>query len=328
MNILKEREVDKLKKIENKYENLDSIIGERVSYKRLCDVLEIKPKGGNSKIAHLEDIKRFYEIDDTNKIIVVRKLTDEEIKTIECRGKFAKHIERLLMALLVNENKKVFSYNELYEKLGMVNKEYVKQFYSRDIVFKEYDLSCSNMVCSDDEKIGLISLNLNVFYTVTKKQLKEILISSLNSMQNRSLLLYNKTFKLGKKVYVEKYNSFKVESRECTKDECETILACRRNAMVECNMDKLNDLYYKQKEERDDFYNKFSENIKELFPDWEFAFECIEILDYKKGIKDALKKDIMLELNSKIIDKFMDTKELDIMTKVLKEAFIMDLIEI
>lgn len=292
----------------------------------MCELLGTKTKTGKSKQLHLEDIEREFELSKTPKgIIVVRELDEIEKKVKKAKGKFVGNIEILLLTVLAKTDDRVFTYNELYRELGMVNEDYVKGLYNKKVVYNKISLTKDNTILEDE--IGLVSHSLNVFYTISKRQLKEVLKSSLNSMKNRGLLIYQETFKLGKTVYTQ--NGRFTNSRECNDNECKKILELRKEAMLTNNIQELSNLYFMSKEDKNKFYNDFSILVSKEFEGWEFAFEAIKILDARKFIVNELKEVTnKKELNMKIVTKLTETNQLDMLQKTLRELFIIELVAI
>lgn len=44
------------------YQELESYIGQQLTYKKMCEILHIEPKTGNTKISQIKDISRYYKI--------------------------------------------------------------------------------------------------------------------------------------------------------------------------------------------------------------------------------------------------------------------------
>ena len=78
------------------------------NYKVFCEMLEIEPKKGNSKKAHLKEFDRHFRYEKQGNKMIVREVYEMALNKIENRGangKYTDDLQEILLRLLSQSTK-------------------------------------------------------------------------------------------------------------------------------------------------------------------------------------------------------------------------------
>ena len=150
------------------------------TYKRLCEILEEKTKGGDSKKKQLEDWFRYFVYEKDGTKIKVLSIRDKELPDIDKtlgRSKYYDDLETIILYALKEEGGSLkVSISKALSFTNLVNQNYfalngneraVSKFYNVDLDF------------------------LYAFKNLSSTKLRGIFKRTLNTMKNKALILYN-----------------------------------------------------------------------------------------------------------------------------------------
>ena len=167
--------------IENLRKELEQ--GDTFTYKKLCEVLEEKTKGGNSKPKQLEDWNRYFEFEKVGTKIKILNIRDKELPDVNKmlgRSKYYSDLETLILyALNETKNKNGFtlSVSQTLKFTNMVNQNYFTTIGNEYAFCEAYNVDIDF---------------LYAFRNLSRRKIKDIFERTLNTMKNKALINYNK----------------------------------------------------------------------------------------------------------------------------------------
>ncbi len=292
--------------------------------KELCEQCNI-PYNKEHPKRSLQKLEQVYIINKQGRdYTIVRELTD--IEKLAFNSKFSDYITDLLIKQLSLSETTVFTYTELFEKLGLVN-EFYKQarsnLYSHKPYYETpkftYDITDYELNNGDTE-YHIIENNLYKFFISSSKILKEIIRNSLNSMQKRRLLFWKPTYRVYKKL-----DNGLVLSYNCDKELAGKILDWENEA--------LEYLGYKTKwfgkdTKAKNYLNQYvNQHLNQL--GYDYYTDAIDLTLATESIKrEAYKVDCRYILNNNIQTKLLESKEMENIITSLNKQFIKEYIDI
>ena len=208
------------------------------NYKEMCQLLNEKITGGDSKKAQVNNWKRYFDFQKDGQKFVILKVYDEPFPTDEARqrreGIYIRYIECLLMKAIAKSSTRgrlMVTQSNLYKDLGMVGEKYSEYYKTKlqrkddeddsdnnseddNVEFKHfisqvlervnskgkpYEFDNNKMIVDGNVITKVNEWNVYTFYQATNKKLKTILDRALTSMQNRKLINYSNYFQIVKK---------------------------------------------------------------------------------------------------------------------------------
>lgn len=310
--------------------SVDFIIGQEIkNYKEMCKLLGEEEKGGKGKKYQMANWKRFFNYEKKGQKFIITEIYDQPFPTIEAQrkreGLYIQYIECLLMEMIVTSTSNsvngkkqiIIPKNKLYVMLGMANERY-SRFYGKERVLISLIEEIENVgVEGKEDKFTLSYYDVEQFYKTSGSRLNNILKTALNSMRNRKLIDYERSYVI---VYnddndilidniCDDYNDLGTR-KLANIDEREIIVKIERQALLALGYD---DIRYAI---RDNNYKSYQKAIKEIlaeqYPEWKFFYPVFYLVhsdDFENQLPlkaEEVKKLTMeqrrLELNSKICD--------------------------
>ncbi len=297
------------------------------NYKELCKALDVKIKSGNSKTYQMIDFERYFSwIKEGNKFTIT-EVYEEAKSKVDNRGKhnllpFIEEMELLLIDMMIKNKDMIISDSKLMLELCMINPNYHKYF-------------------MDNEKLSVL-LNMDVeyivdFYDTTNGTFKGAIDTVIKSLENKKLMLHQSVYMVNHISIpkIENVNDVfdydtdtglfkskpikpKIDYRQATKEESETILGIERRTLIDdfsCDnigqiiRKGLGNQYYKQVNKLVldrlsivKFYkaNKFIYNIHEL------ARQKYKVLNHHKvkQIQDLLNLKVMIRIDKNATNRY------------------------
>jgi len=154
---------------------------EILTYKELCEKLNLERKTQKARELQIEKLKEQYEIEkipnERGKYILYRELSEEEKQYIQDSKNYTKYITNLLLNLFA-QNKEAtctFTYRELREKTGMVNDVYFPVKYKKqEIIINVPSYYTGNATETKTEWIGISDKMDEAILTYAIEKLKKI----------------------------------------------------------------------------------------------------------------------------------------------------------
>ena len=212
--------------IENLRRELEQ--GDIFTYKKLCEVLEEKIKGGDSKKKQLDDWNRYFEYEKNGTKIKILNIRDKELPDVEKvlrKSKYYNDLETIILYGLKENNGFLrLSKSKALLFTNMVNKNYFISTNNEEAVAKMYGVDLDF---------------LHSFRSMSSRKLKDIFDKNLKTMKNKALIIVNEvTIVCEKKVLTttisengEEVYETKEIFRRATEDEMSEIVKAENQAL-------------------------------------------------------------------------------------------------
>jgi hypothetical protein len=269
------------------------------NYKALCAELNEPIKTGKAKQLQLKDWERYFVYSKSGNSFIVNKIFETPIEKEDNRGKksiYGNAIQLLITDLLARRKGHLtISKNRLMLSIGMININYGECSQSVKKLAKYIDM---------DEKM------IYDFYNINNSNLTGILETALDNLHDKSILMYNRVFKV-----VEQGRSI---SRVATKHEVAKILECEKETLEELGFNDKSSIRVSNKWVR---FNKEVKNKLNKLTEIQYYFSAYEITVNQKYIEQERNQlaELLLEqvvrdetlnnLNSTIIENFIHNSE-------------------
>lgn len=298
-------------------------------YKELCEIFGEEEKGGNSKVIQINKWRQYYDIEKNGvKFTVLKKYDENEVQLTENIGKYTMYITNLLVQYLAAKetNKITMTYREIFEALWMVNDKYYPAKYGqRDI---ENDITYKiNPMDKNIDVDKMIATNMSMFFNISGRILKQIVNDALKSMEKKSLLIANKSFRLFRTVYTtsgEKY----IESHDCTEREAAKILDIQKTAMQQIGISSTGQLFYVDGKKRQKYFEAVSDGIQREFgydryaKTWDLILGERALQIEKRNIEKSQR-----QLNDNVAKRLLTSQEMKIISATINEQMVKEYIK-
>lgn len=246
------------------------------NYPEMCEILKEEVLQGNSKKAQLKEWERYFLWEKKGQKFIILDIYDEPLPKNDGRQNrniYVQYIEVILMKLLSKQknNKYIFyiTMNQLWKLLGMINNNY------KNITLEDLNGKITNY--------EVTSFDMRKFYQRCNQKLREILFSSLNNLQARSLIKYEMEVVI---VYLDKKNKTVYEVADDSQKK--QILKAERKVLMDMKLESKRHVYAKMKDT--EFFERLSVYLQEWYG-WEYTFNRIKIIYNKPDILDTVGKD-------------------------------------
>lgn len=281
-------------------ENLKKYVGTLQSYNNICKTLEEETKTSNSKIKQLKEWSTYFKFEKIKSNYKILEVYDKQFG-LSARSKFISAVEAYINMMIKSEKNNVFSYNEIFKFMRLVNNEYFVAKYDRDYVFK-LRIPMPNKIFEDSWDTEL-EYSFNRFIQTSRKLIIRKLKNAFQSMEDRGLYKVEYGYKYGKRV------GRKLVSRECTREEKDEIDKVTKERQIQeyGDVENLHLHYYNsphhiRKQIKDDIENLTSKKYG-----YTYHFDCVKFIK----LKDNLHGVSLADLNKLIITTLSDSDELD-----------------
>lgn len=296
------------------YEALNRLIEEKkeITYRQLCQELNIPQLNGNSKVKQLNQLDGICEYEKRNtKYIFLRMRDTEERFLFNNRAIYAPYIEYIISELFAkegppNDNLIFFNTMELLYWCNMVNKNFKQVRYA-----------------SDFSKVAICALNefnltdLDFFVDTTyEKILKPIVRSALKSMDNKKSIVINRGYKL----YSKTQDWIKHKNVLATSPEGKILAKIEAESLTELGIRGMTELMFSKKHLLPKYYALTSQKCEERLG-YDGFYSCYAMIVNPKRIKYNI-GELKKELNEKIQARVLTAKSLDTLTMVSRKMFI------
>lgn len=320
----------------NPYQYLEEYVGQEITYVEFCELTKVEQLKDMPKNRQIKGFGSYMDIRSKYGKIIINKLyNQDEMLIIKKNSKFTEYFENMLIAML-NEcegNVASFTYSEIQKMFWMVNDNYINNKYNRQNYADSINIKMGSMLDFDkyEEKYEKRH-NIDLFFNVSTRLMKQITNNALKSMKDRSLITYTEWFKIYKETYVPEIKDFRVIGTVCTDEQVSEILDIKKQALDKFKIKTNQDAIFLEKEIRDKYYNFINQSIKEsdILNHSDFFGKMFIVNIGKEGIKiEADKIDILSSkklFNTNIQKKFLTGKELQCVNNILKQRMVDDMI--
>lgn len=245
-------------------------VGQEIkNYKMLCEILEEKVKGGDSKKAQLKEFERYCKYHKDKNKFIIDEIYKEPLPKKTTDIEYIKIIELLILDKLAqsgNEGKIYLSKNKLLLALKMISKNYT---------FCKYGYRVNKL----SQYIDINQNTIEEFYESADGTLKGNINKALNNLKNRSLIFWNIKTTIGF-LNTENINEFEKEikidknyeevinyklkdpqylpHREATEEEEKYIIRVERDVLLQLHCDSKQDLIIRG------LYNEFRKRVGKI----------------------------------------------------------------
>ena len=197
-----------------------------IRYKELCEALCIERQRGSKLQKQMNDLLKDFEIvKDGREYTIIKYYTEKDRLDKLYFDNIKSHVEMLICTLLtyptITDSRKI-DMSEFLEVLSIVNKDYNITKYGEN---KRY---ATELLDIDD-----ISYT-DIFFNETDTMFSRIIRDSLNELQDKKIIEYDKYSVLVKKIFNEK-------GKWIDKEEYELLLDWERKAILTCQNEVLTD---------------------------------------------------------------------------------------
>lgn len=229
------------------------------NYKHLCQLLEQPVKFNNSKLAQLKEFTRYFSYKKQGQKIIITEIFDEPKAKQDGRFKgnhsiFTDDIEYVLLEHIYRTNKHTFTLNELYSLLGFVNERYHSLEH-----YTKLDKEHNSQFIEELPDTVVTAFDVKDFYRRATQKMYRLLYTTLDNLQKRNLLTYEK-----KKVFVYKDETSDTTYRKIdTEYELKILQKAKEKVLSEMNLQSEQEVYGKFKHL--EFHSKMKKHLKKLY---------------------------------------------------------------
>jgi len=331
----------------NPYQKLKQFEGAEITYKQLCEVLNLEYKTGKAKVLQLKQIKQYVDLIQENRKIFIKKVyqNDNELQIIEHHGKFTTYIENFLISSLYYIKKQenidsIFLTNrDILESTYMVNNDYFKGKNCPYLFIDTFALKMNqNDIPNETYLFNKILDESDIFFSSSYRLLKRVIYDSLTSMEKKSLIQKNKSFRLYKNT-TNQDGKFISEYKDCDDKDIGRVLNVQHKTIRQFNelaevdendkkkyflkdIRNVNMLFPRQKKE---FFQILNYNLCEEFKEegfnaystaWKINLAKLDSFEYE------VRKLNYRNLNQNVQNKLLTAQDLGLIEQALKEQFI------
>lgn len=274
-----------------------------VRYKELCEALNIERQRGSKLQKQLNDLgKEFEIIKEGYNYTILKYYTEQDRLDKLYFDNIKAHVEMLICTLLTYPkitNSRKIDMSEFLEVLSIVNKDYCITKYGENKRYATELLDIEDMLYTD------------IFFNETDTMLSRIVRDSLNDLQDKKIILYNKYSVLVKKIFNEKGKWVDKEEYELLKDwEKQAILTCQNEVLTDMGYTRESQVFANgeiaKKIYRDEVAKRL--NCDYFHNRYELIINTKHIMEYT--IKDPIERKKIEKVCNKLVKKkVMDSKQ-------------------
>ena len=262
------------------------------NYKELCATLEIKPAGGDSKVAQFKDLDTYCKNHKEGHKIIIDEIYSVQKEKIDKRENGAyDEMKSLILSILLlddyEDNRAILPIGTLLNAIGAVSRNYSATH--------QYQQSTS-------EYLNMDIAYVNDFYDSTHKNLQRTLERNLNKLQDGSFIFWGKTVMICKNNVSIKFNELgeyeldengnvistvHTDYRLATTEEKELILETERKYLDEMGYEDIEDVYNHCRSK--EFYGKVERDLRRKY-NINHYFKAYDIVFSRYNIERELTK--------------------------------------
>ena len=312
-------------------------IGEILSYKDMCELLEQPRYSGNQKKAQLKEFLRYFDFEKVERQYIIKDIYDTplppELK-IPANSIYSRHIKIILLSYLLRHDldKPVYvSSQKLYVALGMVNQNYITMQRPDQKAVLRNEL---RVKCNFSDKVEDHSLNFYIknFYDRCRSKFSTIIKSSLDSLEKQNYIDHSRAYHLYKRVLDIDNEEIEVyDGGYSTDAETADIMDIERDVMDYYGYQYETDIWFGNTKE---YFAEVTKRVQELYPEIHSIYRCHKIICTRRNVLKALSREQetqeMKQLNEKIVtyidtqaaNKYEETIEEDDYTKRYSQKYL------
>lgn len=322
----------------NPYQYLEEYVGKEIPYQDFCELNKVEPLLKMQKTRQIKEFGNYMDVETRNGNVLISKIyNQDEILFVKRNAKFKEYFENL-MILWLNEQDGFnidFTYAEIERFFCMVNENYKKYKYDRAGYISDNKLAVKgNMMDFDRGDLQYETYrNVDLFFNITDRLMKQVIDNVLKSMKDRSLIMYDESYRLYKRVWIKEKNDFRtIPLLDCNDEQKSEIIDIKKKAMDKFELKKKQDIIFLGFNKRQQYYDYINEEIK-ASPNLcgaDSYGKLFKVVIGKEGMKiESDKIDRMFNnkmFNTNLQYKFLTGTELQCVNNILKGIMVSDLI--
>ena len=293
--------------------------GDTFTYKKLCEVLEEKPKSGNSKPKQLEDWSRYFEFEKDRTKIKILNIRDEVLPDIEKVLKKSKYYNDLETIILYG----------LKENNGFLRLSKSKALLFTNMVNKNYFISARNEPATS-KMTGVDLKFIEAFRNLSSNKLKQIFDRNLKTMKDKALIMVDEVTVICKKEVVSKTISEDREEILETKQIFKVATKEEKDFILDIENETLRILGYEKKSFcfLDGKWNTYMAIVSKRLQKYniEYYYSAYEITSSQKIINKTINKKqdeiAKLSLNEQVSTSLISSKDKTINNEEMREKLV------
>lgn len=267
-----------------------------IRYKELCEALDIERQRGSKLQKQMNDLSKDFEIiKEGREYTIIKYYTEQDRLDKLYFDNIKSHVEMLICTMLTYPhvtNSRKIDMGEILELLKMVNKDYNITKYGENKRYATELLEIDDIAYTD------------IFFNETDTMLSRIIRESLNDLQDKKIIMYNKYSVLVKKIYNEKGKWVDKEEYELLKDwEKEAILTCQNEVLSDMGYKKESQIFADgdvvKRQYRDEVARRL--NCDYYHNRYELIINTKHIMDYT--IKDPIERKRVKKICNTLVKK-------------------------
>lgn len=292
----------------------ESIIGEPLSYKQLCQALSIQPKAGKSKIYQIKNIELYCDLSTTSKPTryIVNEIYDEALLP-NAKAKFQAPLEILVMRLFrANKYNTIYiTTSRLLECMKLVSDNYA--------IIKNPDLR------------NKLPFDTDALYSGASKSgeiLKKWLMRALDRMKVNGYLEIRNGYCLVKKVTIDGRSFKTIYNVPLDSDLEREVMECQRQVYMKLNLQFTDTKRWIPADMKSQYYTMLDKEITRHFNGEYCGAYAVHVLTPNHfGIKETLSAfESEQQVNTEAQRKIANTKELNYLTGYDRDKLIQEII--
>lgn len=324
----------------NPYDYMEEYKGQTLDYKEFCELVKEPILEKMEKKRQIESLGKYLDVSTSYGKIRINGIYDDlSIIFNTKKSKFLEYFENLMIICLNQEesNMAKLTYVDMESQLYMINSQYLKakSLKNRNTFIQDnnWRISGNKMDFDTNELNFKLKSNVNLFFTIADRIMKKVINDCLNSMEKKSLILVNKSYRIYKQVYSEYRNDFITIHKDCNEEQVNEILDIERRIMTKHKMTYKNELIYKTIDERQKYFDDIEKEVKssEILEHYSYYGKLFLINLGKEGLKlesNKINKEFNeIMLNNNMQYKLLTSSDLKCVDEILKGQMVKDLIE-
>ena len=184
----------------NPYEYLEDYTCKEIPYQEFCELTKVEPLLKMQKTRQIKEFGNYMDIETRNGNVLISKIYNkDEMLFIQRNAKFKDYFENLMILWLNEQNgfNIDFTYSEIEIFFCMVNENYKKYRFDRNGYISDNKLLVKgNMMDFDKGDLQYETYrNVDLFFNITDRLMKQIIDNVLKSMKDRSLIMYDESYR-------------------------------------------------------------------------------------------------------------------------------------
>lgn len=322
----------------NPYEYLEDYTCKEIPYQEFCELTKVEPLLKMQKTRQIKEFGNYMDIETRNGNVLISKIyNQDEVLFVKRNAKFKDYFENLMILWLNEQNgfNIDFTYSEIEIFFCMVNENYKKYRFDRNGYISDNKLLVKgNMMDFDKGDLQYETYrNVDLFFNITDRLMKQIIDNVLKSMKDRSLIMYDESYRLYKRVWVKEKNDFRtIPLLDCNDEQRSEITDIKKKAMDKFELKKKQDIIFLGFNKRQKYYDYINEEIKAspTLGGADSYGKLFKVIIGKEGMQiESDKIDRMFNnkmFNTNLQYKFLTGSELQCVNNILKGIMVSDLI--